>query len=279
MNRRNWLLLVFPLFFLTGVRANAGVINFSDLLPDVPGNTCTTVPDPNTPGAEFGSPSGCWTLVNRNSDNTIDGPATGTAFAALSSVTLTGSDANSFDLFGHIFGPMVDAWSGMPIQTLTQFTTVIRDTTPGLTLSPDGVTRSGDLTFTWFFTTLDQGSFYDPAGYILCPATSTGYPSELCGLHQLSKDLDALNAPDPQNPNTPFMEGGTVTVTLAVGDVFGAYALTSDNAGGAGTITFSDSMVISPEPASLLLTGGALLALGWIGRKGRQWQTETAARS
>jgi hypothetical protein len=265
MNRRIWLSLLSTLLLLTGVPASADTINMQSLLS---AGACTTAPDPNTPGAEFGFPAGCWTLQNRNSDGTVGGAASGTALTGSGGITVTGSDANLVDSFG------------TPISTLTQFTTVISDTTPGVTMAPDGISLSGDLTFNWLFTTEDAGSFYDPAGYFLCSATPTGYPSNICGLYQLTSDLDALNPPDPLNPPfSPFAESGTVTVTLAPGDVFGAYVLTQDNMGGAGTITFSDQMVPSPEPASFLLIGGGFMGLGWAGRKARRRQAEKAARN
>ena len=265
MNRRIWLSLLSTLLFLAVVPASADTINVQSLLS---AGACTTAPDPNTPGAEFGSPAGCWSLQNRNSDGTVGGAANGTALTGPGAITVTGSDANLFDSFG------------TPISTLTQFTTVISDTTPGVTMAPDGITLSGDLTFNWLFTTQDAGSFYDPAGYFLCSATQTGYPSNICGLYQLTSDLDALNPPDPLNqPLPPYAESGTVTVTLAPGDVFGAYVLSQDNMGGAGTITFSDPMVPSPEPATFLLIGGGFMGLSGIGRKARRRQAEKAAKS
>jgi hypothetical protein len=268
MNRPIWLLLS-PLLVLTGMTARGDVINFRDLS----GGVCTTAPDPATPGAEFGSPAGCWNLQNRNSDDTTGGYATGTGMMGLYDATVKGSDANFFDFSGNIGGPMMDEF-GTPISTLTQFTTVISAATPGITLGLDDTTLSGDLTFNWRFTTADAGSFYDPAGYILCPASPTGFPSQACGLYQLTADMDAVNAPDPLNPDSPFPESGTVTVTLAPGDVFGGYVLTADNVGGAGTIVFSDASPLAavPEPATLLLIGGGLLALGGMGRKARREQ-------
>jgi hypothetical protein len=58
---------------------------------------------------------------------------------------------------------------------------------------------------------------------------------------------------------------------------------TLDNANGAGTITFSDPLgpgTISdtPEPASFLLIGGGLLALGSAGQKARRRQAGKAAK-
>jgi hypothetical protein len=266
MKRSIWLCLLSTLVVLTGVPAHAGVITLAGLLP---GTTCNTAPDPNIPGST-GDPAGCWNLQNQNSDGTTGGAATGTAAGATigdtTDITVTGSDANTFGA-GAIIGPMVDAF-GNPIGTVTQFTTVISQDTSGVTLGLDGLTYSGDLTFNWNYTTADAGSFYDPAGYFLCPAATTGFPSVVCGLVQLTSDIDALNPPDPLNPPVaPYAESGTVSVTLAPGDVFGAYVLTGDNFGGAGTITFSET---APEPASFLLIGGGLLALGGAGRKARR---------
>jgi hypothetical protein len=164
---------------------------------------------------------------------------------------------------------------GTPLSTLTQFTTLISDTTPGISLGVDGVTLSGDLTFNWLFTTADAGSLYDPAGYFVCPAAPTGFPGEICGLFQLTMDYDAVADLSSALPS-PFAESGTVTVTLNPGDVFGGYVNTADNLGGAGTIVFSDVSVSTPEPASFLLIGGGLLALGGAGRKARRRQSEKA---
>jgi hypothetical protein len=247
----------------SGSPASGGVISLRDLLSR---GTCVNAPDPDTPGAELGTPAGCWDLKNRNSDETVGGAATGFGIVGLNDATVTGSDANMFDDLGGIFGPMLAPW-GSPISTLTQFTTVIGESTPGITLGLDGITLSGELTFDWRFTTLDAGSYYDPAGYVLCPAAPSGYPSEMCGLFQLTTDLDALNEPNPLNSTSPYPESGRVTVTLAPGDVFGAYVLTPDNVGGAGTIVFSDPVApaSAPEPACFLLMGGGLLAMGWAG--------------
>jgi hypothetical protein len=284
MNRRILLLLLSPLLLLTGVPAIGGTINFRDLIP---ANACLTAPDPSTLGAEFGLPYGCWNLQNQNSDNTIGGAANGNSIAGASYATVTGSDVNTADPQTGIAngGPLFV--SGMPISTYTLFTTVISAATPGVDTAADGVTLSGDLTFNWNFTTADAGSFYDPAGYVLCPAAPTGFPSGMCGLYQLTSDFDAVNAEDdPANPSqeTGFAESGSWTVfNLAPGDVFGAYVNTPDNANGAGTITFSDPLgpgTISdtPEPASFLLIGGGLLALGSAGQKARRRQAGKAAK-
>jgi hypothetical protein len=124
--------------------SRAGVIRIQDLTP---GLACVTQPA-STPGNEFGSPGGCWTLYNSNSDGNMDSAANGVP--ASGSVGVTGSDANSFDGFGAVVGPMVDL-TGTPIGTLTQFSTVISESTPGMT--SDGLTWSGELTFNWSFTT------------------------------------------------------------------------------------------------------------------------------
>ena len=256
-------LCVLPLLMLNlSLPSSAGVIRIQDLTPGLP---CATEPD-GTPGNEFGSPGGCWTLYNSNSEGTGGGAATGASISGAAGVT--GSDANSFDGSGAIVGPMVDI-SGTPISTLTQFTTVISESTPGMT--SDGLTWSGDLTFNWFFTTQDAGSFYDPAGYVLCPASPTGFPSNICGFVQLTSDLDAFSPPDPSNPpSPPFPESGQVTLTLTPGDVFGLYVQTADNVGGAGTIVFADPAGPTPEPASLLLIGSGLIAIGGVRRKARK---------
>jgi PEP-CTERM motif-containing protein len=255
MNRNICLLLLAPAFVLTGLPAYGSDIYLQDLLQSGP---CTTVSDPNTP-------AGCWTLQNLNSDGSIDSGANGTGMAG-SDLTVIGSDASLVDEFG------------FSLSTLTQFTTLISDTTPGISLGVDGVTLSGDLTFNWLFTTADAGSLYDPAGYFVCPAAPTGFPGGICGLFQLTMDYDAVAdfSSNPQLP--PFAESGTVTVTLNPGDVFGGYVNTADNLGGAGTIVFSDVSVSTPEPASFLLIGGGLLALGGAGRKARRLrQSEKAA--
>jgi hypothetical protein len=256
-------LCVLPLLMLNlSLPSSAGVIQIQDFTP---GLACVTQPD-NTPGNEFGAPGGCWTLRNRNSDGTVDSPANGAPVSG--AVGVTGSDANSFDGYGAVVGPMVDL-TGAPIGTLTQFTTVIGESTPGMTT--DGLTWSGELTFNWFFTTQDAGSYYDPAGYVLCPAAPTGFPSNICGFVQLTSDLDAFNPPDPSNPpSPPFPESGQVTLTLAPGDVFGLYVQTADNVGGPGTIMFADPAGPAPEPATLLLIGTGLIAIGGIRRKARK---------
>lgn len=248
-----------PLLILgLSLPSRAGIIRMQDFTPGI---ACATDPDPS-PGNEFGTPAGCWTLRNFNSDGTMNGAANGAALNGV--VGVTGSDTNTFDNLGSVIGPMVDI-SGAPIGTLTQFTTVIGETTPGIT---DG---SGDLTFNWFFSTADAGSFYDPAGYVLCPAAPTGFPSSTCGFVQLTTDLDAFNPPDPLNPpSPPFPESGQVTLTLSPGDVFGLYVQTADNVGGPGTIMFADPAGPAPEPASLLLIGGGLIAIGGARRKARK---------
>jgi hypothetical protein len=222
-----------------GRPASAGIISLQDLIA-----------------------AGPWTLQNLNFDGTSDGAATGASFTAdgTGSIGVTGSDANTFDFTtGAIVGPMVDD-TGTPIGTLTQYTTVITDGTPGLTPGADGVSLSGDLTFNWLFTTLDLGSLNDPAGYFLCPASIGGFPGGQCGLFQLTTDLDAIN-----------QESGQITLALSPGDVFGLFVSTPDNVGGAGTILFSadTSTALAPEPASLFLIGGGLLAIGAARRKAR----------
>jgi hypothetical protein len=255
--KRNISLLSFlaflPLLLLTGAPAYGGIITLTDLLST---GTCTAPPDPNTPGAEFGSPSGCWTLQNLNSDGSSTGEGTGDL---LSGLTVTGSNTDP------------DGVAQTPIGTVTQFTTVITDKTPGLELQPDGITVSGDLAVNWNYITVDAGSFYDPAGYFLCSASPTGFPSGSCGLYQLTSDYNAFY--DVNALPGPYMESGSFTVfNLAPGDVFGAYVQTLDNTFGAGMINFSDPVMLvpTPEPASFLLIGAGLLALGRATRKAQR---------
>lgn len=307
MKRNIWLFLLSPLLVLTGVPANASSINLTDMLS---AGTCTA-PDP-TPG--------CWTLQNQNGDGTFGGVgqtlASGNG-SLLNDLTVIGSDVNTADpnsgipngglLFDFSNGPGFDPAllgvdgnsgdgtdpNGTPFSTFTQFTTVITGDNPGLTDQGNGI-FSGDLTFTWTFTTFDAGSFYDQAGYIYCPATS-GIPT--CQQVPLTMNFDALAnnfSGASQNPDgtvnttagpfpdssTGFAEGGpSATVTafnLSAGDTFGAYVLSLDNANGAGTIVFSGPAASSPtpEPASFLLIGGGLLALGGAGRKARRRRQE-----
>lgn len=306
MKRNIWLFLLLPLLVWTGVPAHADSINLTDLLST---GTCLAPPDPNTPGQEFGLPAGCWTLQNQNGDGTFGGVgqtlASGTG-SLLNGLTVIGSDVNTADGLGipnggALFSPDstnggfdpallgvdgsgsgVDPY-GTPFFTFTQFTTVITPTNPGLTDQGNGI-FSGDLTFTWTFTTLDAGSFYDQAGYVYCPATS-GIPT--CQQIPLTMNFDALannfsgasqnpdgslntTGPFPDQPSG-FMETGTVTAfNLSAGDTFGAYVFSLDNANGAGTIVLSDAVAVTPEPASFLLIGGGLLALGGAGRRARR---------
>jgi len=309
MKRNIWLFLLSPLLVLTGVPANASSINLTDMLS---AGTCMTPPDPNTPGLESGFPGGCWTLQNQNGDGTFGGvgqtAASGNG-SLLNGLTVIGSDVNTVDDFGipnggPLFSPdsinggfdpaLLQAdYSGSGFDpygtsyyTTTLFTTVITGDNPGLTDQGDGITFSGDLTFTWTFTTFDAGSFYDQAGYLYCPATS-GIPT--CQQIPLTMNFDALTntalnqdfttnttGPFPDQPSG-YMETGTVTaVNLSAGDTFGAYVLSLDNANGAATIAFSGPAASSPtpEPASFLLIGGGLLALGWAGRKARRRRQE-----
>jgi hypothetical protein len=339
MKRNIWLFLLSPLLVLTGVPANADLINFTDLLSstwtlqnvnsgpllDASGNPILLLDANNHPILDaFGNPI---PLLDINSN--------GTASLSGGSATVTGSDVNTADQFGvPTGGPLfnsnftggfdpallgVDGLSGdgtgtdpygNPLGTFTQFSTVISGATPGVTLQTDG-TSSGDLTFNWNYTTLDGGSFYDPAGYFQCaPVPRTGFPSGGCALFPLTMSYDSFAGfvPSPSegvpggsgaaldpttgaviyafnldgtvntafNPPTPcvsaigmppcagYAETGTATVTLLAGDTFGAYVLSLDNANGAGTVTFSSP---TPEPASFLLIGGGLLALGVAGRK------------
>jgi hypothetical protein len=268
MRRNIWLFLLSPLLVLTGVPANAGSINLTDLLSV---GTCITPPDPNTPG-DAGLPAGCWTLQNQNSsDPGATGVANGTG-AWLSDLTVVGSDANIYD-------PL----SFAPISTTTMFTTVISASTPGVTLDAlDGTTYSGDLTFNWNYATLDAGSFWDPAGFVLLPASTNNHPNALSGFVLLTSDYDATNPPDGllnpptacldanNNPCPGYAESGSFTVTLAPGDVFGAYVQTLDNQNGAGQITFSNVVAATPEPASFLLIGTGLLFLGGARRKAQR---------
>jgi hypothetical protein len=272
MKRNIWLFLLSPLLVLTGVPANAGSINLMDLLSV---GTCITAPDPNTPGGEFGLPAGCWTLQNQNSsDPGATGVANGTAVEGLSDLTAFGSDS-------YIYNP--DPSSFAPISTTTMFTTVISAGTPGVTLDTfDGTTYSGDLTFNWNYATLDAGSFWDSAGFVLLPASPGNHPNQLSGLVLLTSDYDATNPPDGMlnpptacldannNPCPGYAESGSFTVTLSPGDVFGAYVQTLDNQNGAGQITFSNVVAATPEPASFLLIGTGLLFLGGARRKAQR---------
>jgi hypothetical protein len=261
-------LCIVPLLLLAGLQpATAGIITLQDLSPGV---GCATPPDPDTPGNEFGFPAGCWTLQNLNADGTSGGYATGNYFSGPGYIGVNGSDANILndDQISYS-GPMVDSFGGA-IGTFTQFTTVITQDTPGVTYDEATLTWSGDFTFNWLFTTQDAGSFYDPAGYLLCPAAPGGFPSNQCGTYQLTADVDAFFPQDPLNPpSSPFAESGQTTVTLAPGDAFGLYVLTLDNANGAGTIVLSDVATPTPEPASLLMIGCGLIAIG-IRRKSRR---------
>jgi hypothetical protein len=262
MKRSIWLLFFLPLV-LTGIPAYGGIINLMDLLST---GTCITPPDPSAIGAgQFGFPAGCWSLQNQAPDKVLDAtgnavPNTspspnGTAFEDMSSLTVTGSDG-LVDMFG-------DSMS-----SFTEFTTLITADTPGVTDQGDGTTFSGDLTVNWRYTTVDAGSFYDPAGYIVCSAAPSGFPNGECGLFQLTSDYNALA--DPNAVPGPYMESGSFTAyNLAPGDVFGAYVLTADNEGGAGTIVFSAALAPTPEPASFLLIGGGLLVLGRARRQAK----------
>jgi hypothetical protein len=292
MKRNIWLFLLSPLLVvLTGVPANAASINLSDLL------------------------SGAWTLQSTDlgtatlndgvtlPDGTVvpptvvslplgDGTILGSGIAGPSNLTLTGSDCSDPTspavpcALGDLSG------FGANIATFTQFTTVITDAT------------AGDLTFNWNYTTGDAGSFYDPAGYFYCAATSDpGSCGPGGGLFQLTMDFDGLllvsgsslpggmfgGISDPSTnsafnpadgsftlPNPPdFAESGTVTVSgLSAGDTFGVW-VASNNQFGAAQITLSDvAPTLTPEPASFLLIGGGLLALGWAGRKKARRQQE-----
>jgi hypothetical protein len=295
MKRNIWLFLLSPLLVLTVVPANADSINFTDLLPSTGTGICDIPPDPTTSGAQFGSPAGCWTLQSQLFGTPGDGFLPGSGIAGSSNLTVTGTDgtgdSNGNDMF-----------------TFTQFTTVITDAT------------SGDLTFNWNYSTFDVGSFYDPAGYIYCPASNS---NPTCQTKQLTMDFDGLGDPslpfgdpgsllpgslllggisDPSTnsafnpdgsvnilnlPSPPvcdlnalicppgFAESGTVTVFgLSAGDTFGAWVASNSNTFGAGQIILSNILsnteAPTPEPASFLLIGGGLLALGWAGRKARR---------
>jgi hypothetical protein len=355
MKRNIWLFLLSPLLVLTGVPANAGILNLTDMLS---AGTCVAAPDPNTPGLESGAPAGCWTLQNQNSDNTSGGVGQTAADgngSLLNGLTVTGSDVNTVDSFldpfpgmpngGALFNsstgpcstqpdpntnapgfpagcgpgldpallgvdgsgdglsqPGIDPY-GTPFSTTTFFTTVITGNNPGLTDQGDGITYAGDLSFTWTFTTLDAGSFYDQAGYYVCFGGFSGS----CSTTELTMNFDSLangfqgaslnpdgslntgpctTPPDPttDTPGIPAgcsdpstfpaqgtgnLETGTATVFgLTAGDIFGAYVLSLDNANGAGTITFAGpAATVTPEPASFLLIGGGLLVLGGAWRK------------
>jgi hypothetical protein len=319
MKRNIWLFLLSPLLVLTGVPAHAGSINLTDMLSAA--GTCLTPPDPGTPGLESGLPAGCWTLQNQNSDGSFGGVgqtlANGTG-DLLNGLTVIGSDVNTGDGIGipndgalfspdpinggfdpallgvdgsgdGLSSPGFDPY-GTPYSTFTQFTTVITASNPGLTTQSDGITVAGDLTFTWTFTTLDAGSFYDQAGYIYCPSTSS---NPTCQQVPLTMNFDALANgfngaalnpdgslnTDPStfpDPSKGFLETGSVTIAgVSAGDTFGAYVLSLDNTNGAGTIVLAGQpSSLAPEPASFLLIGGGLLALGGAGRKARRRRQE-----
>jgi hypothetical protein len=231
---------------------------------------------------------GAWTLQSTNFlDPLGDGSILGSGIAGPSNLTLTGSDCvdPASPTVACAFGD--PSGFGANIATFTQFTTVITDAT------------AGDLTFNWNYTTADAGSYYDPAGYTVCPATS-GTP--VCQTLQLTMDFDGLglsgsslpvglfggifdplanSAFNPSDgtftlPDAPnFAESGMVSVFgLSAGDTFGVW-VASNNQFGAAQITLSDvAPTLTPEPASFLLIGGGLLALGWAGRKKARRQQE-----
>jgi hypothetical protein len=230
MKRNNiWLFILSPLLVLTGVPANAGIIDLTDLL--APG-TCSTA-----------LAAGCWTLQNQNGDGTVTPDSggvgqTGTG-SLLSGLTVIGSDVNTVDAFGApnggaLFDPStapngfdpallgVDGFSGdgtdingTPFSTITLFTTVISDAT------------SGDLTFNWSYSTLDAGSFYDQAGYYQCSATAI--PGVGCAFYQLTMSYDALAGFVPSNDLT-------VDNPLGIPGAFGGSGAAPDPLSGGGFV-------------------------------------------
>ncbi|MCS7313877.1 MAG: PEP-CTERM sorting domain-containing protein [Bryobacterales bacterium] len=99
-----------------------------------------------------------------------------------------------------------------------------------------------ELSFNWYYSTLDWAPHWDPAGYYY----NGHYISPL----------------DLEGPNV--QSGRTSLPFLFPGDQFGFYVVTVDDFYGAATLTITGDTAVIPEPSTLLLlTVGGLGLLVW----------------
>lgn len=100
--------------------------------------------------------------------------------------------------------------------------------------------QAANLSFDWFYTSLDSDLAADAAGYILNGV-----------VHSLSSASSATAS-------------GHVSLSLAAGDSFSWYVSSTDMLGGRATLALRNvliSAVPEPAPALMLLAGAGLLAL------------------
>lgn len=114
-----------------------------------------------------------------------------------------------------------------------------------ITTYTDTITTAQMLSFDWNYITHDSdGSFYDPAGYLV-------------------NDIYTQLSTDSTVPGT-INSSGTVTLTLAPGSIFGWYATALDGIGGRGELGIQATLTSVPEPATLVLLGTFLIGMGLI---------------
>ena len=103
------------------------------------------------------------------------------------------------------------------------------------------VSEAETLSFLWNYSTKDEDSHYDPAGYTL------------------------NGVPFPLSPASGTSASGVFTLDLNAGDSLVWYVNSTDNYEGRGEL---DVTTFTPEPGSLLLLGSGLAGLiGMVRRK------------
>ncbi len=160
----------------------------------------------NSAQAAFINPYGVsnWTLTNTNADGFVD------TSSAPNQITLSGGNKGILSGIGR-----------------TDYTTT--------------AIGSGQVSFSWNYSTQDFFSSLDPFRFVLNNTVTNIFPNNILNAFQKSGS-------------------GTFTTTVAQGDVFG-FRVATGNGGGRGSVTISNFNAPVPEPSTI---GSTLVTVGLV---------------